>query len=169
MSDWDEPRRKTIEWYDPRVTAAGAVDRSGREFLHELLEGRLPAPPIMSLIGGTLVSVGDGEVHLRCAPDESTYNPIGMVHGGLLCTLLDSAAGLAVHSRLPVGASYASIEIKVSFLKALQGDGRVIDAYGRVQRVGRRVAFAEAEARNGGGELVGHATSSMAITMPSGD
>lgn len=107
--------------------------------------------------------VGDGEVRFAWRPDESAYNPIGTVHGGLLCTLLDSAAGCAVHTLLPAGTRYASIEIKVSYLKALRGDSGEIDVHGRALQIGRRVAFAEAHARIPTGELVGHATTSIAV------
>ena len=88
------------------------------------------------------MAVGDGEALFRCTPDASTYNPIGMVHGGLLCTLLDSAAGCAVHTRPPAGARYASIEIKVSYLQPVRADQGAIEVLGRALRVGRRVAFA---------------------------
>jgi len=118
-------------------------------------------------MGAELVSVGDGEALFRCTPDESTYNPIGMVHGGLLCTLLDSAAGCAIHTLLPAGAGYGTIEIKVSFLKPLTASSGPIEAHGRALRVGGRVAFAEAHARDQKGELVGHATTSLALSRPS--
>lgn len=143
-----------------------AAQLSGREFLEAILERRLPPPPMAALIGSDLVRVGEGEAVFRCTPDESTYNPLGMVHGGLLCTLLDSAAGCAVHTLLPAGASFASIEIKVSFIQPLRAGSGPIDVHGRALRVGGRVAFAEAHARNQLGELVGHATSSLAITRP---
>jgi uncharacterized protein (TIGR00369 family) len=87
-----------------------------------------------------------------------------MVHGGLLCTLLDSAAGCAVHTLLPAGAGYASIEIKVSFLRPLRADAGTIEVHGQALKVGQRVAFAEAHARDSTGELVGHATTSLAIS-----
>ena len=115
-----------------------------------------------------LVSVGDGEAVFVCEPDEAVYNPIGMVHGGWLCTLLGSAAGCAVHSSLPAGVGYSSIEIKVSFLKALRADAGVIEVRGRVLRVGGRVAFAEAQAQSAGGDLVGHATTSVAVPSSAG-
>jgi uncharacterized protein (TIGR00369 family) len=86
-----------------------------------------------------------------------------MVHGGLLCTLLDSAAGCAVHTQLPAGVGFSSIEIKVSFLKALRAGDGALEIRGRALRVGGRIAFADAHARNGGGDLVGHATTSIAL------
>jgi uncharacterized protein (TIGR00369 family) len=112
--------------------------------------------------------VGDGVATFRCTPDESVYNPIGMVHGGFLCTLLDSAAGCAVHSRLPAGAGYSSVEIKVSFLQSLKRDGGHIEVRGQVLRLGRSIAFAEARATNVAGDLVGHATTSVAVMSPRG-
>jgi uncharacterized protein (TIGR00369 family) len=161
-----QARSKIVTWQDPAALAAAGTQLSGREFLEAIGSGRLAAPPIAELIGARLVSVGDGEVVFRCTPDESTYNPIGLVHGGLLCTLLDSAAGCAVQTRLPAGVGYSSIEIKVSFLKPVRLGTGELEVRGRAVRVGRRVAFAEAHARDGDGELVGHATTSVALMRP---
>ena len=164
---WGAPQSKRVGWYDPRVLAAAGAELSGRDFLQAIIDRRLPPPPIATLVGAELVSIGEGEAVFCCTPDESTYNPIGMVHGGLLCTLLDSAAGCAVHTLLPAGAGYGSIEIKVSFLKALRANSGQIEVHGHALRVGGRVAFAEAHARDRNGELVGHATTSIAVTRRS--
>jgi uncharacterized protein (TIGR00369 family) len=161
---WGDARSKAVTWNDPATLAARAGVLPGRDFLHEIIDGRLPPPPIANLIGARLVSIDDGEAVFRCTPDESAYNPIGMVHGGLLCTLLDSAAGCAVHTRLPAGTGYGTIEIKVSFLEPLRADVGEIEAHGHALRVGGRVAFAEAHARDARGRLVGHATTSIALT-----
>ena len=139
---------------------------SGIEFLQAIVDGELPPPPIAELFGTRLVSVASGEAVFVCEPEEIAYNPIGMVHGGWLCTLLDSAAGCAVHTVLPAGAGYASIEIKVSFLKLVRGGAGPIEFRGRLLREGRRVAFAEAHAQTVEGEVVGHATSSLMLTRP---
>jgi uncharacterized protein (TIGR00369 family) len=162
-SDWGTPRTRDVTWYSPATLTAAAAELSGRPLLEAISEGRLPAPPMAELIGARLVFVGDGEVRFAWTPDESTYNPIGMVHGGLLCTLLDFAAGAAVHTRLPAGVGFSSIEIKVSYLKALRADSGDLDVDGRALQVGRRVAFAEAHARNPAGELIGHASTSIAV------
>jgi uncharacterized protein (TIGR00369 family) len=159
-------RSKTVSWHDPAVLGAALATLPGRDFLQAILDHRLPPPPMAALIGAEPVSLSKGEAVFRCTPDESTYNPLGIVHGGLLCTLLDSAAGCAVHTLLPAGAGYASIEIKVSFLKPLRVNAGEIEVRGRALNVGRRVAFAEAHARNQSGELVGHATTSLAIKLP---
>jgi uncharacterized protein (TIGR00369 family) len=162
----DGARSKTISWQEPGALASAGATLPGREVLQAILDGRLPPPPMAALVGAELVSIGDGEAVFRCTPDESTYNPLGIVHGGLLCTLLDTAAGCAVHSLLPAGAGFSSIEIKVSFLKALRANAGEIEVRGQALKVGRRVAFAEAHARDQGGELVGHATTSLAINRP---
>jgi uncharacterized protein (TIGR00369 family) len=163
---WGEPRRKVVSWYDPAISAEAALALPGREFLESLADGRLPRPPFAALVGARLRSVGEGEVVFRCTPDESTYNPGGIVHGGLLCMLLDSACGCAVQSLLPGGVAISSIEIKVSFMSALRSDSGELEITGRALRVGKQVAFAEADARSGDGKLVGHATSSLSLMRP---
>ena len=136
---------------------------SGIEFLQAIVDGRLPRPPIGELFGSRLISVGDGEAVFSAVPDETAYNPVGMVHGGWLCILLDSATGCAVHTKLPAGVGIASAEIKVSYLRPVLPDRGAVEVRGSVLRMGRRFAFAEAHARDANGGLVGHATSTVAI------
>jgi uncharacterized protein (TIGR00369 family) len=158
-----------VSWYDPAILSREVAELSGRDFLQAIADERLPNPPIASVIGARLDLVGDGEVRFRCRPDESAYNTLGMMNGGLLCALLDLAAGAAVHSLLPAGIGLASVEIKVSFLAALRARDADIQIAGTALRVGGRVGFAEAHARDSDGELVGHATSSIAILRPGRD
>src|SRR5689334_7690012 len=106
---------KTITWQDPRPSAAAALQLSGMEFLTKMVSGEVAPPPIAATLGFELVEVRDGEAFFEITPDDSHYNPIGVVHGGLALTLLDSAAGCAVHSTLPLGLAYTSLETKVSF------------------------------------------------------
>ena len=162
--DWGEARSKTVNWYDPAIALASAATLSGREFLQAIIDGRVPPPPFAALTGAELVSVDDGVAVFRSAPDESTYNPLGLVHGGMVCTLLDSAAGCAVQTQLPAGVGMSSIEIKVSFLAP--ANGSTLEIEGRALRVGRQVAFAEAHARTAGGKLIAHATTSVALVRP---
>jgi uncharacterized protein (TIGR00369 family) len=161
--NWGTPRRRTVTWHDPAVLAAAAAELPGREFMEALADGRLPAPPMASLVGARLAFVGDGEVRFLWTPDESVYNPLGTVHGGMVCTMLDFAAGAAVHTRLPAGVGFISIEIKVSYIAPLRAESGEIEFHGRALRIGGRVAFAEAHAQNTSGELVAHATSSLAV------
>ena len=90
MESWGEPRSKTITWHDPAVGAAAAPSMSGLEFLRAIGDGTLPPPPISQHFDFRPVSVELGDIVFTCMPDESAYNPIGMVHGGLVCTLLDT-------------------------------------------------------------------------------
>jgi uncharacterized protein (TIGR00369 family) len=163
---WGAPRTRTIEWYDPAVGLAAAAKMPGREFLQAVIDGELPRPPFAALTGAELASVDAGVVVFRFAPEESTLNPLGVVHGGMLCTLLDSAAGCAVHSQLPAGVGMSSIEIKVSFMSPVTAGGGTVEVEGRALRVGRQVAFAEAHARTEAGKLVAHATTSIALARP---
>ena len=71
--------------------------------MKKIAAGELPGAPIAGHFGMDVLEVGPGTVTFRCRPDESHYNPIGMVHGGLVCTLLDSALGCATHTTLPAG------------------------------------------------------------------
>jgi len=166
VDGWGEPRTKTVSWYDPSISAAAGVQRPGLEYLQALVDGLLPPPPIAELFGMNLASVSEGEAVFRCTPDETTYNPGGIVHGGLLCMMLDSACGCSVQTMLPAGVGISTIEIKVSFLSALRAGSGELEVTGKALRVGRQVAFSEAHARNGDGKLIGQATSSIALVRP---
>ena len=121
MTSTDTPtRERTVTWDDPMATALAGRGAVGLEFLQSMIGGDVPGPPISNLLGMTLVSVSPGEAVFTLTPDESMYNPIGVVHGGIVCTLLDSALGCALHTTLPAGKGYTSVEIKVSYLKAVR-------------------------------------------------
>lgn len=159
---WGTQRSKTISWHDPTVGATAMATMSGLDYLQAISAGRVPGAPIMALMGGEVESVTFGEVIFRCTPDESVYNPIGLVHGGLVCTLLDSVAGCAVHSTLPAGTGYTSLEIKVSYLRGVHA-GESLRAIGRVTKPGRRAAFAEGEVRDSQDRLVATASSTCLV------
>jgi uncharacterized protein (TIGR00369 family) len=159
---WGKPASRTISWYPDHSLYKHAAGMSGLEFTQAIVEGRFPPPPIASIFGFELVEVSAGESVFRLSPDGSMLNPLGLVHGGTLCTLMDSAIGVAVQTASPAGVGYATIELKVSFLRPLPYDGGVIEARGKVIQLGRKVAFGEAHCYNADGKLVGHATSSLA-------
>jgi uncharacterized protein (TIGR00369 family) len=163
---WGEPRSRTATWYDPAATVALGGGLSGLEFMRALSEGRIPPPPIARLLGMWPIKVDVGLAVFACTPDESLYNPIGMVHGGMLCTLADSAAGCAVHTTLDAGVAYGSIGITVNFLRPVTLGSGTLVATGRVVKPGRRVATATAEIVDGAGRLVATASSSCLITAP---
>ena len=160
---WGEPRSRTVTWYDPMVTAGRAASMSGLDFMQAVMAGEVPGPPIGALMGFTGGSAESGSVTFLCTPDESVYNPIGVVHGGLVCTLLDSALGCAVHTTLPAGTAYTSLELKVSYLRPVTRDSGELVTVGTVTKPGRRAAFAEGTVHDGAGRLVATASSTLLV------
>lgn len=136
---------------------------SGLEYLTAMAEGHIPPAPISSLFGIRATSVAVGSVVFTCAPDRSTYNPIGTVHGGLACTMLDSAAACAVHTTLPAGTGYASAEIKVNYLRPIHAQSGELTAHGWVTKPGTRVAFAEADLRDENDKVLATASTTCTI------
>lgn len=161
--EWGDPRTRTVTWYDPMVTAAGALERSGLQHLEALRDGLLPPPPISALFQMGVVGVERGRVEFSCLLDESAYNPIGVVHGGLVCTLLDTVAGCAVQSTLEQGMAYTSVEIKVSYLRPVHAASGPLTAVGVVVKPGRRVAFAEGSVTDAAGRVVATASSTLLV------
>ena len=161
--DWGDERERRITWHDPLLGAGVGRQSSGRDYLQAMLDGSLPPPPIARTLGFALTRIEDGEAWFSCTPDESTYNPIGSVHGGLVCTLLDSVTGCAVHSTLPQGKGYTSVEIKVSYLKAVRLSSGLLTATGTVVKAGARVGFAEGVVTDASGAVVATATSTLLV------
>lgn len=161
--EWGDARSRTVTWHDPRITAAGAQQRSGLETMEAIRDGVLPPPPIALLMQFDIRALEEGRVEFGCVLDESVYNPIGVVHGGLVCTLLDTVAGCAVHTTLPAGFGYTSIELKVSYLRPVHATSGPLTAIGRVVKPGRRVAFAEGEVLDAQGRTVATASSSLLV------
>lgn len=120
-------------------------------------------PGIGDSLDFDLVEVGEGFAAFEGMPGVHAYNPMGIVHGGYFATLLDSACGCAVHSRLTAEQAYTSLELKVTFQKAMTRDTGRVRAEGRVRTIGRRVAFAEASLMDAQGRLYGTATSTLLI------
>jgi len=160
-------RSRTLHYDVPSRDTRALFARSGLEQLQSMADGRHPAPPISSHIDLEFVSVADGDVVMTAVPDESHYNPIGSIHGGFFATLLDSACGCAVHSTLPAGVGYTSLEIKVSFLRPITADTGTVTAHGWITRRGRNAAFAEADIRDNEGRVLATATSTCLVITPS--
>src|SRR5215472_134351 len=163
MDDWGAPASKVVQWYEPKITAAVVAQMSGLDFMRAIRDGKLPPPPIASLLGFRPVELDEGYVVFEGTPDESVYNPIGMVHGGLVCTLADTVAACAVHSTLPAGVAYTSIDLNVSYTRPVTKDSGSLRAIGTVVKPGRRVAFASAEILDAAGKVVATATSSCLV------
>ncbi len=152
-----------MQWHDPAIAAAAAPGLNGLDFLRAIRDGVLPPPPVAALLGMRMCEVEVGHVVFECEPDESAYNPIGVVHGGLVCTLADTVAACAVHTTLDRGVAYTSIDLTVSYLRPVTVGSGVLRATGVVTKPGRRVAFSRAEIVDGAGKLVATATSSCLV------
>ena len=162
-----ETRTRTFSWADPAQHAELLGRLSGLELMRGMVTGEIPPPPIMSLIGLSGMAVEDGQVTFYLDPQEFHYNPLGTVHGGIISTLLDSAAACAVHTTLPAGTGYTSLDLNVKFLRPITVETGRLTATGTVLQRGRRTALAEARLTDTKGRLLAHATSGcMLFEMP---
>jgi uncharacterized protein (TIGR00369 family) len=156
-------RSLTVSWQDPRALADAGRAMSGIEFLRAIRDRRLPAPPIAEVLGFRLVEVDTGHAVFEIQPGEQHYNPIGVVHGGIAMTLLDSAMGCAVHSHMPAGAAYTTLEAKTNLVRAVTAETGVLRAIGKVVHLGSRLATAEGRLVDGAGKLYAHATTTCLV------
>jgi uncharacterized protein (TIGR00369 family) len=164
-----QPRERRITWDDPVAAAAKGRGLSGLEYMHAIATGDIPPPPIAMLMGFELDEVDEGRAVFAVTPGEYHYNPIGVVHGGLAATLLDSAMGCAVHSTLPAGTGYTTLEVKVNFARAITGEtGRVV-CEGTVIHRGRTIATAEGRlTAQDSGKLLAHGTTTCLLFSSNG-
>lgn len=156
-------RTREINWTDPHVLAENGRALSGLDYLNRLIAGELPPPPFARLLNFTLVEIAEGRAVFACEPAEYHYNPIGLVHGGLAATLLDSAMGCAVHSTLPAGVGYTTLEIKVNFIRAMSADTGVVRCEANVVHAGNKTATAEGKVLDAEGRLIAHGTTTCMI------
>src|SRR5829696_5458836 len=139
----DTDRIRTITWDDPKPPLAASRELDGLAYLRALIAGEFPPPPMAQLMNFWMVSADPGEVVFECQPGEYHDNPLGMVHGGLACTLLDTVVGCAAHTMLPKGVGYTSIDLNVSYLRPIVSTAGLLRARGKVVKSGQRVIFAE--------------------------
>lgn len=139
---------------------------TGLELLQALIAGRAEMPSIGRTMGFRLVEVEPGRCVFEGQTGAHLLNPLGSVHGGVALTLIDSAAGCAVHSELPAGIGYASVETKVNFTRPIAADTGLLRCEGHVITRGRQIATAEARLTSAAGKLLAHGTSTLIILPP---
>ena len=144
------------------VSETATSPPSGLEQMRALMTGHVRAA-IGETLDFSLVEVEDGAVVFEAVPSRRVYNPIGTVHGGFAATLLDSACGCAVHTKLSAGQGYTTLELKVAYHKAMTAETGRVRAEGRVVTFGRRAAFAEARLIDDAGRLYASATSTLLV------
>jgi len=158
-----QERTRTFGWTDPAEHAAMFGRLSGLEILQAMARGDFPPPPIMQLIDVAALEAEEGSVTVRLDPQEFHYNPLGTMHGGVISTLLDTAAACSVHSTLPAGIGYTSLDLSVKFLRPVTLATGRIACTGSVVQKGRRTALADARLTDSDGRLLAHATSSCIL------
>ena len=169
MTALDERASTTTGVHEPAAykLARLAPTYDGLSFLKAIQSGELPPAPIGDLLGLEVREVDRGRVVFALTPQEKHYNPIGMVHGGVTATLLDTVMGCALHSTLPEGTGYSTVDISVRYLRPVTVQTGVVIATGTLVHRGRRTATAEAtlvEASTG--RLLATATSSLLVLQP---
>ncbi len=156
-------RTRTFSWADPAEAAAAGIELSGLEYMRAIAEGRMPPPPVASMLGFTVVEAEHGRAVFGMEAAEWMCNPLGGVHGGIAATILDSCMGCAVHTTLPAGVGYATTDLQIRYIRPLRPGVRVL-AQGTVVHAGRRTATAEGRLVSEDGEvLLAHASTGCAI------
>jgi uncharacterized protein (TIGR00369 family) len=156
-------RSLSVSWSDPQELAGAARSMPGIDFLRALRDGRLPGAPIAMLLGFSLVEVEPGHAVFECVPGEQHYNPIGVVHGGLAMTLLDSAMGCCVQSAMPAGSGYTTLEAKTNLVRPITMATGKLRAIGKLVHAGKRVATAEGRLEDESGKLYAHASTTCIV------
>ena len=159
-------RTRTVTWEDPRALAKSAAGLSGMEYLNKIISGEFPPPPIGVLMNFRIAELSEGHAVFTVEPAEYHYNPIGVVHGGVAATLLDSAMGCAIHSTLPAGASYTTLEVKVNYIRAMSSETGLVRCEANAIHVGGRTATAEGKVIDEQGKLYAHGTTTCIIFRP---
>ena len=149
--------------HSPAPLPSDAQGRAGLDVLRDMIEGRLPGPPIASAMDFLLVHVEPGLAVFQGRPGRAFLNPMGGLHGGWYATLLDSAVGCAVHTTMPIGRGYTTLELKMNLVRAVAPDLPLVRAEGRVVHGGRQVATAEGRLIGPDGKLYAHATTTCLV------
>lgn len=160
-----EPQRtRTFSWQNPSAAAAAGAALPGLDCINAILAGTIPPPPIAQLLGFEIVEAEVGRAVFAMLPAEWMYNPIGMVHGGIAATLLDSCMGCAVHTTLEARVGYTTTDLQVRYIRAMSDATGLVLAEGRVVHAGRRTATAEGRLfAQSDGRLIAHGSSGCAI------
>ena len=159
-----ETDSRTITWATPgQGDMARLLELDGLSQLEAIRSGELPPPPIMATLGMSDLRAERGRVVVEMPAAGFHYNPLGTVHGGVISTMLDTAAACSVHSTLAVGELYTSVDLTVKFLRPVTVDSGLLTCEGTVISRGRRTALAQAQLSDASGRLVAHATSTCLI------
>ncbi len=157
-------RSLNVTWEDPLAAfAEGRKFATPIDYLRAIRDGRIAPPPIARLLSMDLVEVEEGRAVFALTPGEQHYNPIATVHGGIPLTMLDSAMSCSVHTLLPAGKGYTTLELKVNMVRAITLKTGPIRAIGKIVHMGRQTATAEGRIEDAAGKLYAHGTTTCII------
>lgn len=139
------------------------IGRTGMQVFEAMLSGEIPVPPIAATLDFMLVEAELGRVQFQGRPQFAHYNPLGSVHGGWIATLLDSALACAIHTLLPAGKTYTTLELKVNYVKALTDRVPLVRAIGEIIYSGGKVGTSQGKLVGPDGTLFAHATTTCIV------
>ena len=145
------------------LDASARAKLSGLQWLQAMCRGELPFASIGKTLDFLLIEVSEGLAVFQGTPGPSHLNPMGSVHGGWYATLLDSALGCSVHTCMPAGKAYTTLELKVNMIRALSPQVQRVRATGRVIHVGGQTATAEARLEGPDGKLYAHGSTTCLV------
>ncbi len=151
---------------DDETPAARVVARdrlSGLDYMRQLMAGELPPSGMAGLMNFRLVEVSEGHAVFAVSPDERHYNGIGIAHGGLAATLLDSALGCAINTMMPPGRIFTTLEMKINYVRPMRRETGEVRCEASILHVGGRVATAEGRIVDAGGKLYAHGTATCML------
>jgi uncharacterized protein (TIGR00369 family) len=154
-------RRTDDETATERAEARNEL--SGLEYMRKVAAGELPPSGMGQLLGFKLVEVSEGRAVFTVTPDECHYNGLGIAHGGLAATVLDSALGCAVNTMLPAGRIFTTLEMKINFVRPLRRETGEVRCEATALHVGGRTATAEGRIVDGAGKLYAHGTATCIL------
>jgi uncharacterized protein (TIGR00369 family) len=131
--------------------------------LQRVLAGEDDVAPVAKLIGFRITSVEAGRVQVELEAGPQHSSPPGTLHGGVLCDIADAAMGMALFSLLEDGRAFATVELKINFLKPVWAG--LLTAVGTVVKQGRTISLCQCDVTDADGSLVAHATCTQ-MTLP---
>jgi uncharacterized protein (TIGR00369 family) len=139
---------------------------SGLDQVRGMRDGIFGVAPMQALMNMRLIEADDGLVVFTAVPEERHYNPHGTIHGAFATTVLDSAMGLAVVTKLPAGVGQTTLEFKLNFIRPMSSETGEVRGEGRVIHCGRSIATAEGHLFGHDGKLIAHGTTTCMIFRP---
>ncbi len=159
----EHARERRFTWTDPLELARHLGAGDGLGWLMAMKDATIPPPPIVEALGMRLDDVSHGKIVFSMTAEEWMCNPAGVVHGGMVATLLDTVLTLCVVTRMPRGKLCQTVQLGVNYVRPLFATGERIVAEGVALHVGKTIATSEARAYNGHGKMLAHATTTLAI------